>query len=258
MQRRAFLALIGGTAATPLLPALPARTQQSRLPTIGFLGTTSQAAWTAWTAAFVKRLQELGWVEGRTVAIEYRWAGARNERYEEIATESVRLKVDVIVTSAGAVPAVKQATSVIPVVFTLAPDPVASGFVASMARPGGNVTGLSTQAQDLAVKRLEILREVVPNLRRLAILANAGHPTAPLQARETADTARTFGLDVTIPEIRRADDFAPAIEAIKGRADADQVRAGDQPHHRQGARHRNPVAAPVHRRRGDRVARAVD
>ena len=215
MRRRTFIALVGGAAAWPL-----ATRAQSKLPTIGFRGTTSRASWSSWTGAFVDRLRELGWIEGRTVAIEYRWAEARTERYAEIAAEFVRLKVDVIVTSAGAVPAVMKATSAIPIVFTLAPDPVQSGFVASLARPGGNVTGLSTQASDLAAKRLEILREVFPGLRRVAIMANASHPNAAQETREIAPPARAFGIEVIASEIRRAQDIAPAFDALKGRVDA--------------------------------------
>jgi putative tryptophan/tyrosine transport system substrate-binding protein len=112
----------------------------------------------------VQRLRELGWIEGRTVAIEYRWGEARSERFAEVAAEFVRLNVDVIVTAGNATLAVKQATSVVPIIFALATDPIGSGFVASLARPGGNVTGLSNQQAELAGKRLELLREVVPGL----------------------------------------------------------------------------------------------
>ena len=174
-----------------------------------------------WVAAFVQRLRELGWIEGRTVAIEYRWAEGRSERFAEIAAEFVRLKVDVIVTAGtAAVVAAKQATSVIPIVFAAAGDPVGTGLVASLARPGGNVTGLSIQATDLAGKRLELLREVVPGLRRLAIMANVGNPAAVLEMGEVQAAARTLGLEVVTLEIRRAEDIAPAFEALKGRADA--------------------------------------
>ena len=218
MKRRALITLLGGAAAS--LP-LAARAQQpARLPTIGFLGAGSAATWSHWTAAFVQRLRELGWIEGRTVAIEYRWAEGRIERYAEIAAEFVRLKVDVIVTSGGAVLAAKQSTSVIPIVFALATDPVGLGFVASLARPGGNVTGLSSQSADTAGKRLELLREVVPGLRRLAIMANVGYPGAVLEMREVHAAARTLGLEVTTLEIRRADDIARAFETLKSRAEA--------------------------------------
>jgi putative ABC transport system substrate-binding protein len=170
IKRREFITLLGGAAAAW---PLAARAQQSRkLPIIGFLGTTSQSAWSTWTAAFVRRLNEMGWIEGRTVSIEYRWAEGRTERFAEIAVEFVKLKVDIILTSGSAGAAVKQASSVIPVVLALATDPLGAGLVASLSRPGGNITGLSEQSADVASKRLEILREVVPDLRRLAILAD--------------------------------------------------------------------------------------
>jgi putative ABC transport system substrate-binding protein len=169
----------------------------------------------------VQRLRELGWIEGRTVAVEVRWAEGRNERFAEIAAEFVRLKVDVIVTAGtAAVVTAKQATSVIPIVFAVAGDPVGTGLVASLARPGGNVTGLSNQSADLAGKRLELLREVVPSLRRLAILANAGSPIGVLEMREAQAAARTLGFEVATVEIRRAQDIAPAFDALKGPADA--------------------------------------
>ena len=171
--RREFITLLGGAAATW---PLAARAQSTKLPTIGVLGTASTSAWGPWTAAFVARLRELGWIEGRTVAIEYRWADGRSERFAEIAAEFVRLKVDVILTTGGAGFAAKQATSTIPVVSAILPDPVGSGLVASLARPGGNLTGLSIQLADLVGKRLELLREVVPGLRRLAFLLDAGYP----------------------------------------------------------------------------------
>ena len=218
MKRREFITILSGAAAGW---PLAARGQQAaKLPTIGFLGASTPPSMSPWTAAFVQRLRELGWIEGRTVAIEYRWAEGRSERYAEIAAELVRLKVDVIVTAGGAVVAVKQATSVIPIVFAVVNDPVGSGLVASLARPGGNVTGLSLQSSDLAGKRLELLREVVPGLRRLAIMANAGYPAAALEMGEVQATARTLGFDVVAFEIRRTEDIALAFEAFTGRAEA--------------------------------------
>jgi putative ABC transport system substrate-binding protein len=219
MNRRHFITLLGGAAvAWPMA----ARAQQAgKLPTIGFLGAATPSVASHWVAAFVKRLGELGWIEGRTVAIEYRWADGRNERYAEIAAEFVGLKVDVIVTWASApVIAAKQATSVIPIVFGVQTDPVGNGLVASLARPGGNVTGLSIQQADTVGKRLELLREVVPNLGRLAILANGGTTGPMLEMAQVQATARSLGLDVTRLEVRRAEDIAPAIEALKNRADA--------------------------------------
>jgi len=219
MQRRTFITLLGGAAAAwPL--AARAQQQAGKLPTIGLLGANTPSAASQWVAAFVQRLRELDWIEGRTVAIEYRWAEGRSERFAEIAAEFVRLKVDVIVTwGTASVVAAMQVTSVIPIVFASAGDPVGTGLVASLARPGGNVTGLSNQAADVAGKRLELLREVVPGLR-LAILANIGSPIGVLQMREAQAAARTLGLEVATLEIRRAEDIAPAFEALKGRANA--------------------------------------
>jgi putative tryptophan/tyrosine transport system substrate-binding protein len=217
MRRRDFISIFGSAAATC---PLAARAQQPvKLPTIGFLGTTTASAWQPWTAAFVQRLRELGWVEGRNVAIEYRWAEARSDRFAEIAAEFVQFKVDVIVTGGNAAVAVKQATSVVPIVFVLG-DPVGTGLVTSLARPGGNVTGLTNQQPDLAGKRLEILREVVPSLHRLAILANVDYPFAVLEMAEVQAAGGALRLDVANFEIRRAEDIAPAFEALKRRADA--------------------------------------
>ena len=222
MRRREFITLLGGATAWPLA----ARAQQpAKLPTIGFLGTATPSAWHQWTPAFVQRLRELGWIEGRTVAIEYRWAEGRDERYTEIVAELVRLRVDVIVTGGAALPAAKQATSVIPIVFAVAGDPVGSGAVASLARPGGNITGLSTQAPDLGGKRLELLREVVSGLRRLAIMANVGYPSALLEMGEVRAAARTLGIEVATLEIWRADEIASAFDALRGRAEALYVPA---------------------------------
>ena len=126
----------------------------------------------------MQRLGELGWVEGRTVAFEFQWAGARPERMAEIANEFVRRKVDVIVTGGGGILAARQATSVIPIVFTIAVDPIGIGVVASLSRPGVNITGLSLQSTDLAGKRLGLLRELMPGLRRFAVMANVAYPSA--------------------------------------------------------------------------------
>jgi ABC-type uncharacterized transport system substrate-binding protein len=217
MRRRNFITLLCGAMAWPLA----ARAQQAgKLPTIGFLGATTPATWSLFVAAFVQRLRELGWIEGRTVVIEYRWAEGRGERFAEIAAEFARLKVDVIVTAGGAVLAAKQATSLIPIVFAVAADPVGGGLVASLVQPGGNVTGLSTQTAETAGKRLELLREIVPGLRQLAIMANAGYPAAVLEMAEVQAAARTLGLEVTTLEIRRAENIAPAFEALKGRVEA--------------------------------------
>ena len=217
MQRREFILALGGAAAWPqAAQAQPA----GKLPTIGFLGAGTPASWGQWTPAFVQRLRELGWTEGHTVAIEYRWAEGRPERFAELAAEFVRLKMDVIVTAGSAVLAAKQVTSIIPIVFAIAADPVGAGLVTSLARPGGNVTGLSLQATDLAAKRLGVLREIIPALRRLAILTNVGSRESVLEMGEVQATARILGIEAVPLEVRRAEDIALAFEALKGGADA--------------------------------------
>ena len=218
MKRREFITLLGGVAASW---SLAARAQQpGRLPTIGFLGGATASAWTNWSAAFVQRLRELGWSEGRTVSIEYRWAEGRHERAAEIAAEFVRLKVDVIITSGGVLSAVKQATSTIPIVIAVANDPVGAGFVSSLARPGGNITGLSLQTTDLAAKRLELLREIAPGIRRLGVLANIGNAAAVPEIDEVQAAARILGLEVVTSEMRQAEDITSAFTAFRSGAEA--------------------------------------
>jgi putative tryptophan/tyrosine transport system substrate-binding protein len=218
MRRRDFLGTLGGAAAAW---PLAARGQQAgKLPTIGVLGTSSALVWSPWMPGFVQRLRELGWAEGRNLTIEYRWAEGRPIRFAEIAAEFVWLKVDVIVTAGSSVPAVKQATSIIPIVFAISGDALAGGLVASLARPGGNATGLSLQGGDLAGKRFELLREVVPRLRSLAILGNVAFPDAVAEMGGAQSAARRAGLDVTMLEIRRPEDIGPALDTVK-----DQVGA---------------------------------
>jgi len=219
MNRREFITLLGGAAAAC---PLAARAQQTgKLLTIGFLGGGTPASQRTWAAAFVQRLRELGWSEGRTVAVEYRWGEGRTESYAEIAAEFVRLKVD-IVLAAGTEPALaaKQATSVIPIVFSTAGDPVGTGLVASLARPGGNVTGLSNLGSNLAAKRLQLLREVFPNFSRLAVMVNAGYSGGVTEMGEIDAAVRTLGIAVVPLMIRRTEDFSPAFEVLKNRAEA--------------------------------------
>jgi putative ABC transport system substrate-binding protein len=224
MKRREFVGLVAGAAAWPLA----ARAQQRRLPTIGYLHAGTAASMSQPTSAFLQRLRELGWIEGRTVAIEYRWAEGRSESLAEVVAEFVRLKVDVIVAGPTlSVAAAKRATAVIPIVGVNMADPVGAGLVTSLARPGGNVTGLSSQANDLIGKRLELLREVVPTLRHLAVLLDiASIEISSLVTDEVRAAARTLGLEVVPMEIRRAADIVPAFEALKGRAEAIYVAGG--------------------------------
>jgi len=215
MKRREFLGILVGAAAAPLA----ARGQQpATLPTIGFMGAGTQSGWSRWTAAFVQRMADLGWIEGKTVAIDYRWADGSSTRYEEIAAEFARLKVSAIVTVGGE--AARQATSSISIVAALSGDPVAQGLAASMARPGGNFTGMSIQSTDLGGKRLELLREVVPGIRRLAILEYVGFTGAILEIREVQTAAATSGIETIKLPIRTADDITPVFDSLGKRAEA--------------------------------------
>jgi putative ABC transport system substrate-binding protein len=218
MRRRELIIAISGLASLSIVARARAA---KKLPTIGFLGAATPAAAGEWVAAFTKRLEELGWIDGRSVTIEYRWADSRPERYNAIAAEFVAAGVDVIVTWASApVLAAKQATNLVPVVFAAQMDPVGAGVVASLAHPGGNVTGLSIQQTDTAAKRLQLLRDVLPDLRRLATMADVDAAGALLEIREVQATASKLGLAVIPLDIRRPEDIAPAIEGLKGRADA--------------------------------------
>jgi putative ABC transport system substrate-binding protein len=222
MKRREFIAGVAGAAAWPMVVLAE---QPAKVPIIGFLGPASASAMKLWATAFVQRLAELGWKEGRNIAIEYRWADGYTERLPEIAAEFVRLRVDVVVTTGSAVPAFKQATSVIPIVFAIANDPVGGGLVDSLARPGGNVTGLSILAADLGGKRLEILREFIPSLSRLATIGDMTNLVTASETSQVQEAARTLGIEVIKSEVRRAQDIAPAIDALRGRADALYVQS---------------------------------
>jgi len=216
MQRRAFIALLGGAVAWPYA----ARAQEvDRERHIGVLGADA-TVWKPWTAAFAARLRQLGWIEGDNIAIEYRWAEGSSERVSEIAAAFMRENVDVIVTYGSAVTVVKQATAAIPIVFAVAFDPVRAGLVSSLAHPGGNVTGMSIQQPDLVGKRLELLREAIPKLHRLAIMVDAGYAEPMLEADNVRTTARALGLEAARQEIWRSEDIAPAFTAFSGKAEA--------------------------------------
>jgi putative tryptophan/tyrosine transport system substrate-binding protein len=212
MRRRELITLLAGAGAWPLA----AQAQQAKPPTIGYFGATAVAAEKSRTGAFVQRLSELGWIEGQTVAIEYHWGESRTERFTEIAGDLVRRQVDVIVaTSIAAALACKQVTAVIPIVFPLAGDPLSTGLVTSLARPGGNVTGLSNQGADLAGKRLEVLREINPRLRKLAVLANVEYPGRISEIADIQTAARTLGLDAAVFEIKPVGDIAPVFDTMR-------------------------------------------
>jgi ABC-type uncharacterized transport system substrate-binding protein len=213
MTRREFVQLFSGTvAAWPL----GAEAQQGTPRHIGVLGADA-TVWNAWTVAFVDRLRELGWIEGDTIDIEYRWAGASSKRVGDFAAEFLRRHVDVIVTYGSAAAVLKQATTTIPIVLAVAFDPVSTGLVTSLAQPAGNI---SIQQPELIGKRLELLREVIPQLRRLAIMANANYAPPMLEAERVRATAHALDLEAARLEIWRSEEIAPAFEAIRGKADA--------------------------------------
>jgi putative tryptophan/tyrosine transport system substrate-binding protein len=217
VKRREFITLLGGATTW----TFAARAQQpAKLPTIGYLGSGTPATQTAWLTAFLQRLREMGWAEGQNIKIELGWGEARSERLAELAAKFSALHVDVIVTTGGGVPEAKRATSSIPIVFAGANDPLGSGYVASLARPGGNVTGVSLQSTDLVGKRLDLLHEVLPNLARLALIGPTGNPSVRTEMEEAKAIARGLGIEVTTFEIERAQHIAPAFEALKNKVDA--------------------------------------
>ena len=214
MKRREFITLLGGAAAAW---PLAARAQQA-LPTIGLSSPATASVESRAVAAFVQRLHAVGWIEGRAAAIEVRWAEGRSEHAAEIVAKFIRQKVDVMVCRGTASVLANRATSVIPIVFA-GGDPVGTGLIVSLARTDGSVTGLSLRHSDLARKRLELLRDVVPALRRLAILGNAGNPVTLQDMREVEVAAGAPDLTVVAVEIWRVEDIAAGFEALKARAD---------------------------------------
>jgi putative ABC transport system substrate-binding protein len=218
MRRREFIMLLSSAAVT--WPCAT-RAERSAVPVIGLLGSDAAPAQSEWTDAFLQRLRELGWSEGRNIIIDYRWSEGHAERFSEIAAEFVQRKVTVILThTTPPTLAAKQATSTIPIVFATAGDPIGAGIVPSLARPGGNITGLSSQIPDAAGKRLELFQQVVPGLRRLATLADVDNPYAALDLRQFNEAAGTLGIEVLSFEIRRSEELDSVFDALKRRADA--------------------------------------
>jgi putative ABC transport system substrate-binding protein len=217
MKRRDFIRIACGFVGGWPLAAYAQQPEKQRL--IGILGSDA-TVWRPWTAAFIAHLRELGWAEGDTIAIEHRWATGRSDRVSEIAAEFERRKADVIVTYGSAVPVLRQTITSIPIVFAVAFDPVRGGLVQSLAHPAGNVTGVSIQQPDLVGKRLELLRQAIPKLRRLAILADAGYAEPMLEADRVKSMAQAFGLEAARVGVWRAEDIAPAFETLRNKADA--------------------------------------
>ena len=222
MRRRDFLKALSGAAMAPLVWPNDTLAQQARpSTTIGFLGATTPTIWSANVTAFQNRLRELDWIDGRNVSIEYRWAQGRDDRYAEFASEFVQRKVNIIVTAGTtAVIALKKATSAIPIVFAAAGDPVRTGLVSSLSRPGGNVTGLSNLQTDLGGRRLSLLREIQPNVKRVAVLGNVDSPLIALEMEGVKEDGARLGLETFKLHVTKAEEIVPAIQSLKGVADA--------------------------------------
>ena len=209
MRRRDFLVTVGGIAASPF--AVRAQ-QTARLPVVGFMGAATPGAWRPWTAAFARRMAELGWIDGKTVRIEYRWAEGSEDRYGQIGAEFVRLGANVLVAVGG--DAARKATSKIPIVVALMSDPVGTGLVSSLARPGGNLTGMSIQSTDLAGKRIELLKEAIPALKRFVILAYVDYAGTQRDVEAVHAVSKSIDVEpVTLP-IHRASDIEPAFATL--------------------------------------------
>jgi len=213
MRRREFILLTSGVAIGSMSAAYGQQT--AKPPIVGFLVAGTQASHGAWVAAFVERLSKLGWTDGRNVKIEYRWAAGDVQQIAQFAAEFVRLKVDVIVTSAYGVVAAKQATSSIPIVFAAYGDAIANGIVASLARPGGNVTGLSIQPSELSSKRLELARDIIPNVRRFAALVNTNYSGVTQEVAGIRAASARLNIETNILEIQTADDIDVAMATLR-------------------------------------------
>jgi len=211
MRRREFITLVSGAAAWPLA----ARAQQSAMPVIGFLRNTAATGYNPMVTAFVQGLKEAGFVAGENVAIEYRWADNQNDRLPALAADLVRRQVTVIMAAGiPAALAAKAATTTIPIVFEMADDPVEIGLVASLNRPGGNLTGVTTLNVELAPKRLELLHEVVPTTRGIALLVDAGNPVNERLSTDMQTAAQTLGLQLHVLHARTERDFDTVFASL--------------------------------------------
>ena len=215
MRRREFFALLA------MMVGLPSGAQaQAQVRKIGFLGTASPAVWKPWVAAFEGRLQALGWIEGRTIAIHYEWAAGDTGRYREIAKEFVRDNVDLIVTSGAGAFVIREVSAAVPIVFTVDIDPLASGLVQSLAKPGRNMTGNSLQAADAAGKRIGLAHELLPNMRRIALMGNVSYPATASELDRVETACRQLALNTIRREFRNAKDIPAAFDNLKGEVDA--------------------------------------
>ena len=215
MKRRKFLCLLGGMAAAPLAGPLAARAQPGRTRRIGFLGNSTAALEANLIGPFREQLHALGYQEGRNMQIEFRWAEGQYERFPKLITELLAAKVEVIVTAGTpATLAVKKATTTVPLVMIAVGDPVGNGIVPSLARPGGNVTGLSSIAPELEGKRLELLREIIPNLSHVAMLLNPSNPFHVTSLKQARPAAEKLRIKLTVLEVKKSEDLEGAFSAI--------------------------------------------
>jgi putative ABC transport system substrate-binding protein len=230
VKRRTFIARFASAAAIPLVGARTARAQQPAMPVIGFLGSASEAAWTLYVAAFRRGLHDSGYVEGRNVAIAYRWAGGRLDRLSGMAAELVRERVAVIVAGGGAAPALaaKAATSRIPIVFAHGADPIKSGLVASLNRPGGNVTGVTLLATALVAKRIELLHELVPTARTVGVLFNPDNSDADAIMQDIRAATGKLGIAPVLLSARHERDFDDAFATLARQRVPALLIAGDR------------------------------
>jgi ABC-type uncharacterized transport system substrate-binding protein len=218
MKRREFITLAGGAAAA--LP-IAARAQKPVMPLIGWLCSGSPDTWALYVAAFRRGLKETGYVEGQNVLIEYRWADDHNERLQTLAADLIGRRVAVIAANTPAVPVAKAATTTIPIVFMTSADPVAAGLVNSLNRPGGNLTGVTTLYVELAPKRLELLRELVPTASKIALLVNPTSSTTGAQLRDLETATHALGLEFNVQHASNEGDIDSAFAAfVQYRADA--------------------------------------
>ena len=214
MRRREFIALVGGAVACPM--GVCAQQQAGKVPRIGYLGVTSPSDRPPLLDTFRQGLRELGWIEGQNIVIDYRFAEGRLDRLPDLAAELVRLKVDVIVSlGTQGVTAAKSATKTIPIVMIGVRDPVGTGLIASLARPGGNITGVSGSAGlEIVTKQLELLKETVPKIRRVAILSNPANAYHQLAIKELNVAARSLGVQLQLLEARDPNEFDGAFAAM--------------------------------------------
>jgi putative ABC transport system substrate-binding protein len=223
MRRRQFMSLLGGAAAWPLAARTePARAQPPAMPVIGYLGPGTPAAFVSRVRAFRQGLEEAGYVEGRNVAIEFRWAGGQHDQLPALAADLAAQQVNVIVAPGGAPAglAAKSATTTIPIVFEMGADPIAMGLVPSLSRPGGNLTGVSSLNVEVTPKRLDLLHEAVPAAKVVAALINATSPTAASQVAQLEAAASGFGLQLRVLRINTERDFEAAFASLR------ELRAG--------------------------------